>query len=226
MVEAVAGDVITVNPGELHDGLPIGGQPRHWSIVYLSSEALVRSGGVDAAAYAFARPVLRTPGLAGQVLRLIARLAEAKPGDEMDDHGLAVDEAMVAMLMTASAGRLEPGLDAGPVTSALSPRRAPAPVARARARLDDDPATPVSLAELAASAGVSRFAFLRAFRKQVGTTPHAYRLQAQARLARRLLLGGMAAAEVAACAGFADQSHLTRVFARQFGMTPGRVLRA
>ena len=99
-------------------------------------------------------------------------------------------------------------------------------MARARARLDDDPATPVSLAELAASAGVSRFAFLRAFRKQVGTTPHAYRLQAQARLARRLLLGGMAADEVAACAGFADQSHLTRVFARQFGMTPGRVLRA
>ncbi|HYA72716.1 MAG TPA: AraC family ligand binding domain-containing protein, partial [Roseiarcus sp.] len=33
-VEAVAGDVITVNPEETHDGAPLGGAPRRWRMVY------------------------------------------------------------------------------------------------------------------------------------------------------------------------------------------------
>jgi len=42
------------------------------------------------------------------------------------------------------------------------------------------------------------------------------------RLARRHLRQGHALAEAAQLAGFADQSHLTRAFLRQFGITPGR----
>ncbi len=33
-VEAGAGDVITVNPGEVHDGAPIGDGPRTWRMLY------------------------------------------------------------------------------------------------------------------------------------------------------------------------------------------------
>ena len=33
-VEAEAGDVITVNPGEIHDGAPMGDRPRSWRMLY------------------------------------------------------------------------------------------------------------------------------------------------------------------------------------------------
>jgi AraC-like DNA-binding protein len=42
------------------------------------------------------------------------------------------------------------------------------------------------------------------------------------RLARRLLAAGRPPAEAALQVGFADQSHMTRAFVRQFGITPGR----
>jgi AraC-like DNA-binding protein len=41
---------------------------------------------------------------------------------------------------------------------------------------------------------------------------------------RRMLLGGASLAHVAATAGFADQSHMTRHFLKTFGLTPGRWL--
>jgi AraC-like DNA-binding protein len=75
---------------------------------------------------------------------------------------------------------------------------------------------------LAALSGVSRFQLLRAFGREVGTTPYAYLLQRRVRLARQLLKAGQQPAEAAAASGFADQSHLTRAFVRQFGITPAR----
>jgi AraC-like DNA-binding protein len=41
-------------------------------------------------------------------------------------------------------------------------------------------------------------------------------------MARRLLAVGEPPANAAQLSGFADQSHLTRAFVRQFGITPGR----
>jgi len=42
-VESVPGDVITVNPGELHDGIPINGGIRRWRIIYFDPAILVRT---------------------------------------------------------------------------------------------------------------------------------------------------------------------------------------
>ena len=92
----------------------------------------------------------------------------------------------------------------------------------AQRRLDDVPEAPATLADLAALAGVSRFQLLRGFARATGVTPHAYLLQRRVRLARQLLIAGRAPAEAAQEAGFADQSHLTRAFRRQFGVTPAR----
>ena len=78
------------------------------------------------------------------------------------------------------------------------------------------------MAELAGLSGVSRFQLLRGFARAVGVTPHAYVVQQRVRLARRLLVAGGRLAAVAVAAGFADQSHMTRAFVRQVGVTPGR----
>ncbi len=45
-VEAVRGDVITVNPGEVHDGAPIGGQVRTWRCFTSIQSASARSPSI------------------------------------------------------------------------------------------------------------------------------------------------------------------------------------
>ncbi|HIP78910.1 MAG TPA: AraC family transcriptional regulator, partial [Kiloniellaceae bacterium] len=55
-----------------------------------------------------------------------------------------------------------------------------------------------------------------------GTTPHAYLTQHRVKKARGYLREGLPLAEAAVASGFADQSHMTRAFVRQFGISPGR----
>jgi AraC-like DNA-binding protein len=66
---------------------------------------------------------------------------------------------------------------------------------------------------------------IRAFRRELGVTPHAYLIGVRTERAARLLMHGGAIADVAAEAGFSDQSHLTRHFKRRFGMTPRSFVR-
>jgi AraC-like DNA-binding protein len=58
-------------------------------------------------------------------------------------------------------------------------------------------------------------------RRELGVAPHAFRLLARLNFARQLLRAGDPIAMVAVDAGFSDQSHLTRLFRRTFGTTPG-----
>jgi quercetin dioxygenase-like cupin family protein len=41
-VESQAGDVIMVNPGEMHDGVPVSGFARGWRILYLDPDVVGR----------------------------------------------------------------------------------------------------------------------------------------------------------------------------------------
>lgn len=81
----------------------------------------------------------------------------------------------------------------------------------------------LTLDELAAVAGMSRFRFARRFRSSTGTTPHEYVLRARVGRACVLLERTRTPLfEVAVRCGFADQSHLTREFRKRTGTTPGR----
>ena len=87
----------------------------------------------------------------------------------------------------------------------------------------------VSLTRIAAVAGLSCFYFIRVFRANFGVTPHVYLTTLRLERARRLLQTSMPIAQAAVAAGFSDQSHLTRLFKRVYGTTPGeyaRVMRA
>ncbi len=84
----------------------------------------------------------------------------------------------------------------------------------------------ISLADLAAFAGLSRFELVRRFRAQTGLTPFAYRTNLRIAHARTMLARGEPPAEVALACGFADQAHLTRMFRRAVGVTPALYARA
>ncbi len=206
-VESMAGDVITVNPGEMHDGLPVRGEARGWRMLYFDPALVARETRDDAGNnQEIARPALRDPVLAGHFARAFARLTEAAP------DRLAVEQDLLRCLLHLLRRH----------GARQWPCSAPPAVARARRRLDHAPELPVTLAELAALEGVSRYQLLRGFKRETGATPHAYLVQQRVRLARRHLAAGLPIAEAALRAGFADQSHLTRAFVRQLGVTPGR----
>jgi AraC-like DNA-binding protein len=97
----------------------------------------------------------------------------------------------------------------------------PARIAIAKCLIDDDPAAAITLAVLARASGLSRFQVLRGFVRATGLTPHAYLVQRRIDLARRLIARRSTLAEASAAAGFADQSHMTRIFVRKYGITPG-----
>lgn len=79
----------------------------------------------------------------------------------------------------------------------------------------------VSLEQLADLAELSRFHLCRAFRQEMGVSPHVYQMQVRVDRAKMLLSRGMLIAEVASETGFYDQSHLGWHFKRLVGATPG-----
>jgi AraC-like DNA-binding protein len=83
----------------------------------------------------------------------------------------------------------------------------------------------LSLEQLAAVAGLSPFHFLRRFRDHYDVTPQQMLMALRLHQAKRRLAQGAAPARVAAETGLADQAHLTRAFARRYGVTPARYRR-
>jgi AraC-like DNA-binding protein len=100
-----------------------------------------------------------------------------------------------------------------------------ASVRRAREYLDAQCQEAVSLDTLEDAVGRDRWSLCRDFRTFYGTSPYRYLTQRRLDAARTLMLRGMALADVAACVGFADQSHMTRHFTKTFGIAPARWLR-
>ncbi|RIX82774.1 AraC family transcriptional regulator [Acidovorax cavernicola] len=199
-VEAVRGDVITVNPGEVHDGVAMRGEARAWRMLHLAPELL----SDDLPGFELERPVLSDPALRQGFDRLFTAVAEG-------DDALALEQGVLQLLRRA------PGAQA----SESLRRVAPAAMERARARIADDCIRAPSLAELAREAGLSRYQLLRGFAAAFGLPPHAWLQQCRLSRARRLIAQGRALADAAAGAGFADQSHMTRAFVRFLGFTPG-----
>jgi AraC family transcriptional regulator len=92
---------------------------------------------------------------------------------------------------------------------------------RVREKLHDGFSDNLRIGELAQEAGVHPVYLARLFRKMTGATPGEYlqglRLQY---VCRELLNKGKPLAQIAAEAGFADQSHMTRTLKRRTGETP------
>ncbi|WP_329449263.1 AraC family transcriptional regulator (plasmid) [Streptomyces sp. NBC_01426] len=147
--------------------------------------------------------------------RLVAEYAGPGPADTLYAQSL-VQAAAAVMLRVAGAGGSVPVREGG-----LSPRRLAEVVDFLHARLSQR----VTLADLAAVAGVSESHLSRAFKASTGESPHQYLMGQRLDHARReLMRTDRPIAEIAVEAGFADQSHLTRVMRRHEGSTP-RMLR-
>jgi AraC-like DNA-binding protein len=210
--EAGAGSAIAVNAGEVHDGSSVGENGRTWRMLYISP-AVLQAGASDvfgetAPEFEFTSPVVSDP----RVPRLVFGLFAAEAGSGSDR--MQSEELLLALTACAGGWR------------STSRQPVPASVATAKQRIDDDPASPASLAALAQLSGVSSFQLLRSFARATGFTPHAYVMQRRIDLARQLISQGEGLAQAAAGSGFADQSHMTRTFVKRYGLPPGAYARA
>jgi len=76
--------------------------------------------------------------------------------------------------------------------------------------------------EIASDIGLDPFSFGRGFKRSTGMTPHQYVIRCRLRRAMRLLaLQDLSLADVALEVGCSCQSHLTTLFRRHLGTTPG-----
>jgi AraC family transcriptional regulator len=111
-------------------------------------------------------------------------------------------------------------------SAARPPESAPPWLRRAEAFLHESFRSPVSLRSVAREAGVHPVYFARVFRRRHGCSVSAYlRALRLAEAGQLILQAGASIAGAACAAGFSDQSHLCRCFAREFGFTP-KALRA
>lgn len=203
-VEAIRGDLITVNPSEIHDGAPIGAV-RSWSMLYFTQETVARIVA-DMEEGRRSTRELHAPVINDAPL---ARLFIATRQAVLNPQGAAAIEESLLLLF-------------GRMFCVARPERAlPGQLAKVRERIDDAPASSHALADLAAMAGLSRYQTLRGFARMTGLTPHAYVLQRRLDAARCLIRNGCALADAAVEAGFSDQSHMNRIFMARHGFTPG-----
>jgi AraC family transcriptional regulator len=149
-----------------------------------------------------------------QLMQLLAEELPREAAGHMAAAGLV--QALVAWLFT-NPSRMAP---ADQVAPARAVHRA---VCYMRAHLAES----VSVDDLAAATGISAAHFSRQFKAATGFPPHEYLLRLRIARAQELLLRqgrGLNIAGIATDCGFADQSHLRRVFKRVIGMTPAAFL--
>ena len=80
---------------------------------------------------------------------------------------------------------------------------------------------PVTVAELARVAGMSRSKFAEVFRRMLGSPPHAYTTELRMWMAQSGLAGSRAtAASIASSLGFSSPQHFSRAFKAATGVTP------
>jgi AraC-like DNA-binding protein len=196
---AIAAEVTLLPPHVPHDGraaTPHGFRKR---VLYLDESWLPGPA--------------REPNLRDSMLRdRVHRLHEALDDPFEAESRLAFVRDRLLTHLRASAE---------PVRRGASARLA----SRLRELLDARVTSGLTLAEAADLLRAHQVHLVRSFSATFGVAPHAYLTGRRIDLARRALLTGHAAAEVATMVGFCDQAHLTRQCKRYLGVTPARFAR-
>jgi AraC family transcriptional regulator len=114
---------------------------------------------------------------------------------------------------------VDPSKFAPPLSNGLSRERLQHMCDYIEAHLEDR----LSLADLAGIACLSLYHFSRSFKQAVGVGPQRFVMERRIERAKTLMRRTrQSLALIALEVGFNDRSHLTQVFRRATGMTPGR----
>lgn len=209
---ASAGEVVLINPGEMHTGSAAVEQGWTYRMLYPSAQLLQRAAseiaGREQDVPFFIEPVVSDPMVAAQITTLYAVFEDSASTLERETQLLWT----LAQLIVRHA-------DSRPVSRTIT--REYGSVQRLRTYIEDHFTENISLEQLAHLVNLSPFHLLRTFRNIVGMPPHAYLTHIRVNKAKHLLVIDMPITDVALLVGFADQSHFTKHFKRIVGVPPG-----
>jgi AraC-like DNA-binding protein len=198
-----------LHPDETHDGAPATDAGFKYRIAYVDP-SLIQQALAGRPLPFVSDPVVE---LTREQWARLRRLWEM--GDDIDELGRVDLSVAVADTLESLAARPE-----GPRRLALQA------LSQVRDFLAVCPSRPLSASELERVAGLDRWNLARQFRAAFGTSPSRFRTMRQLDEVRRLLTRGSSCAEAALDAGFSDQSHMSRMFKRAYGLTPAAWARA
>jgi AraC family transcriptional regulator len=170
---------------------------------------IVRGGSV----YFEPRHPINDP-LASQI---VSTLTHEMEGDILDH--ILVDALNTALAVRILCHFVDPSKITLAPSNGLSRERRQRVCDYIEAHLDDR----LTLADLAGVACLSPYHFSRSFKQAVGVGPQRYVMERRIERAKTLMRRTrQPLASIALEVGFTDQSHLTAIFRREIGMTPGR----
>ncbi|MDY7105006.1 MAG: AraC family transcriptional regulator [Actinomycetota bacterium] len=206
---AAAGPTVTVLPPFVpHDGR----SARHDTgftkrVLYLDLDTI----GEDLVGAAADRPLVEDRALRSSIAGLHCALTGDDDDLERESRLALVVERVHRRLTRDAAGPRPPSGDAA---TAL------------RDHLDAHAFERLTLKDTAAALGWNETHLIRSFTAAFGIAPHRYLLSRRIDEARRRLLAGEPASQVAVGVGFFDQAHLHRHFTAHLAITPGRYQRS
>lgn len=204
------GQMVAIGAHQVHAARPLDGDGWKMRSLHLPPgllESLLPNG--NGRSLRFARPVQDGSAISALLFDLHYC---SQVGGPLEQRGRRFDEFLRRFV--AQLEDFAPHWQAAPLRD---PR-----LAQARQLIARDYDINTSLDSIAHAVGLSTFALIRRFKRLYGISPHAWRMQARANQAARLLRERTDLADAASCCGFADQAHMTRVFKRVFGVTPGQ----
>ena len=210
---ALAGSIVLINPGEVHDGSGAETARLAYRALYPAVAVLQRvasefAGKRQGVPY-FTPPVV----LDEQVRVLLRSLIES-----LETPAAALERE--ARFCWAFAQLIARYAEQRPLAQHVGKEHQAVKVIRDY--LETQYAEQITLARLASLAKLSPYHLLRVVHAELGLPPHAYLTQVRVAQAKKLLSLGMPIPQAALETGFVDQSHLTRHFKRQVGVTPGQ----
>jgi AraC-like DNA-binding protein len=208
------GQIALINPGQIHSGVPACGR-QTYRMIYFNMKKMAAAAaeitGRPGAMPEFACMVVGDP-LLWKRLKRLCRVIQG-PAGQLEKE-TAVMDAMAHFV--THYGNVKPDRTAS--------RGDDVAMKRARDYLSADLDCKLSLEDAARNAGLSRYHFLRVFKRETGFPPHLFRTLRRIDRARQLLRKGLAPAQTALAVGFSDQSHFSNTFRKYTGATPGQYL--
>ena len=200
------GELIAINPGEVHTGYPLERGGISYSMLYVGEELVkeILPGTTEPPMF---------PAIAVQDSALVPKLRRLCRSLEAGDPSLKTEAELLSQLSqlfvrhTRARVRQPSGHEPGQVLAIKEYLRA-------------NVHRNVSLNELAALTDFSKAYVIRSFRRAVGMPPYEWLLQLRIEVARKRLKQGGSISDLAVELGFADQSHFHRRFKSVTGMTP------
>lgn len=209
--QAGNGQIILINPGEVHDGNGLTADGWAFRIFYADPKffghSLAETDEGNRTETFFKEPVVNDPALAQKLLKLHRTLETSNSALE---KGTLILETFAELTSRQ-----------GEKINEKEPAPEPKVVSRVKSYLEENYLDNITLLEISAFAYMSQFHLIRVFKRHTGLSPYAYLELIRIKRAKEFLLTGKSIIDTAYELGFTDQSHFTKAFKRFTGTTPG-----